>query len=153
MASRSPAPSAVEYDLDALLADFLSDDEATRAKAVRQVCPCRMSWDTFQRCMDLVRNLQKDPSRRVRAAALHVFEDAFEMDSSGLPTSRQEVTNEMVARRRQMRWETDEEDELPESVEKDLWKRERDQERERKQNRTVASGHGRDTLARPRRRG
>jgi hypothetical protein len=102
--------------------------------------------------MDIVRKLQKDPNPRVRAAALHEFEDAFEMDSSGLPTTRQEVTNEMVVRKRQMRWETDEEDDLPESVEKDLWKRERDQERERKQDRMVASGHGRDTLARQRRR-
>src|SRR5207247_2294872 len=79
-----------------------------------QVCPCRMGWDGFQRSMQIVATLTKDPSPLVRRAALHVFQDAFEMESSGLPTTPQEITNEMTARKRRMRWRPDEEDE-PES--------------------------------------
>jgi hypothetical protein len=105
---RDPQPAAVAFDFERFLQDLRSPDEDTRARAVGRVCPCRLGWDVFQRCMDLVEPLRKDPSPRVRKAALHVFEDAFEMESHGLPTSPQETKNEMVARRRAMRWQPDE---------------------------------------------
>jgi vesicle coat complex subunit len=92
-----------EHDLDSILADLQSPDEVTRAKAVRSICPCRMGWDVFQQTMAFADQLRKDPSPIVRRAALHAFEDAYEMDSSGLPTSRQETKNEMLAKKRRMR--------------------------------------------------
>jgi hypothetical protein len=93
--------------LERLMAGMRSADELERARAVRSVCPCRMGWDGFEQSRDLVKQLKKDPCPTVRAAALHVFEDADEMDSSGLPTSRQMVTNEMEAAKRRSRWRPD----------------------------------------------
>src|SRR5204863_2995624 len=102
---------ACEINLEQIIADMSAADEAARLKAVRTVCPCRMGWDGFQRCMEIVQRLQKDPSPAVRRAAMHVFEDAYEMDSSGLQTSKQQVTNEMVATRRRTRWASVEDEE------------------------------------------
>jgi hypothetical protein len=59
--------------------------------------------------------MTKDPNSDVRANALHVFEDAFELENEGLPTTPQAVTNEMVARRRQTRWRNDASDDAVES--------------------------------------
>jgi hypothetical protein len=70
-----------------------------------------MGWDGFQRSMEIVAKLKKDPSPLVRRAALHVFQDAFEMESGGLPTTPQAITNEMTARKRRMRWRPEEGDE------------------------------------------
>jgi hypothetical protein len=103
---RAPEP-AITFDFERFSQELRSADEATRARAAREICPCRLGWDVFQRCMERVEPLRKDPSPMVRKAALHVFEDAFEMESNGLPTTPQALKNEMVARRRQMRWQTD----------------------------------------------
>lgn len=105
-------------ELERLMEAMRSTDEAVRAKAVRQICPCRLGWDGFERAWDLVKQLKKDPCPAVRAAALHVFEDADEMDSSGLPTSRQMVTNEMQAARRRSRWRPDDDEERGQALEK-----------------------------------
>jgi hypothetical protein len=70
-----------EADIERILADMQSDDEVTRAKAVRQVCPCRMSWEVFDRLRKAAKPLQKDPSPLVRANALHIEEDAREVAS------------------------------------------------------------------------
>src|SRR5881396_37175 len=110
MAKKNHSEPACEVDLEQIIAKMGSADEAARLKAVRTVCPCRMGWDGFQRCMEIVQRLNKDPSPAVRRAAMHVFEDAHEMDSSGLQTSRQEVTNEMAATRRRMRWASEDEE-------------------------------------------
>jgi hypothetical protein len=99
-----------DVELERLMEAMRSPDEAARAKAVRQICPCRLGWDGFERAWDLVKQLKKDPSPAVRAEALHVFEDADEMDSSGLPPSRQMVTNEMDAAKRRSRWRTDDDE-------------------------------------------
>lgn len=104
MTKKHPSAPTDPIDLDGLQRDLASPDEETRLRAVRQVCPCRMGWDGFQQCMDTVKQLQKDPSPKVRGAALHAFVDAFEMDSSGLPTSPRAITNEMVARKLGARW-------------------------------------------------
>ncbi|HLK55185.1 MAG TPA: hypothetical protein VKU00_01390 [Chthonomonadaceae bacterium] len=53
-----------------------SEDEVTRANAVRQICSCRMPWDVFFRLRKAAKRLQHDPSPLVRANALHVEEDA-----------------------------------------------------------------------------
>ncbi len=96
--------------LDRLLLDLQSPDEAIRAKAVRAICPCRAGWQLFEQCVDILVKLKKDPSLTVRASVLHVFEDASEMDSSGYPTSRQQLTNDMARKKRLSRFPPDEEE-------------------------------------------
>jgi hypothetical protein len=73
---REPAPGA---GLDRILADIRAADEATRAQAVRSLCPCRIGWEGFQKEMDVVARMAKDRSPEVRRQALHVFEDAYTM--------------------------------------------------------------------------
>jgi len=63
-------------DEERLLAEMQSEDEVTRANAVRQICSCRMPWDVFFRLRKAAKRLQHDPSPLVRANALHVEEDA-----------------------------------------------------------------------------
>lgn len=70
-----------EADIERILADMQSEDEATRANAVRQICPCRMPWEMFDRLRKAAKPLQKDPSPLVRANALHIEEDAREVAS------------------------------------------------------------------------
>ncbi len=93
-----------EFDLNRIMAEAASEDEETRARAVRNLCPCRVGWNSFEEGMKVVDKLRKDLSLEVRRQALHVLEDAYQMDSESLPTSPQTITNEMAARRRQMRW-------------------------------------------------
>jgi len=102
-------------ELEIIFRDLHSPEDATRAQTIRRICPCRMGWEAFQQSMAIVARLKKDPSPLVRRAALHVFQDAFEMQSSGLPTTPQEITNEMAARKRRLRWRP-EEDEGPATV-------------------------------------
>ncbi|HZO89882.1 MAG TPA: hypothetical protein VFB38_16250 [Chthonomonadaceae bacterium] len=70
-----------EAEVERILADMQSDDEVTRAKAVRQICPCRMPWEVFYRLRQAAKRLQKDPSPMVRAHARHIEEDAREVAS------------------------------------------------------------------------
>ena len=72
---------ALEPDVNRIVADFKAPDEAARGKAVRQVCPCRMGWEVFQETMEDLSKMTKDPSPYVRAQALHVFEDAYGLQS------------------------------------------------------------------------
>ncbi len=96
-------------DVAEILEGMNSPDEAVRARAARSVCPCRLGWGPFEQCLPHVSALTKDPSPLVRKAALHVFEDAFEMESMGMPTNPREARNEMLATRRRHRWRTEEE--------------------------------------------
>ena len=72
---------ALEPDVNQIVADFKAPDEVTRGRAVRQVCPCRMGWEVFQDTMEDLSKMTKDPSPYVRAQALHVFEDAYGLQS------------------------------------------------------------------------
>lgn len=65
-----------QADEERLLAEMQSEDEQTRANAVRQICSCRMPWEVFFRLRKAAKRLQQDPSPLVRANALHVEEDA-----------------------------------------------------------------------------
>lgn len=104
-------PHSATDDDTRLRADLESGDEAVRARAVRSVCPCHAGWQPFEAHGDAVARLTKDESPLVRASALHVFEDAAEMESSGLPTHRREATNEMLRTRRQPRFRQNADDE------------------------------------------
>jgi hypothetical protein len=68
-----------------LLAQLRSVDEQVRVKALHRVCPCAAGFLVYERFRGEVRRLQKDPSPRVRAAALHAEQDAClieELDAS-----------------------------------------------------------------------
>ncbi len=70
-----------EADIQRILADLQSPDEQIRAKAVVEVCPCRVPWEVFRRLRKAVKPLQEDPSLIVRAHARHVEQDAREIES------------------------------------------------------------------------
>jgi hypothetical protein len=74
---RSRAPTAAATAR--LLVEMHSPDEQVRAQAVRQVCPCRLPWETFAAVRAAAKRLQRDPSPLVRAQARHVEEDAREL--------------------------------------------------------------------------
>jgi len=74
---RSRAPNAEA--IARLLAEMRSPDEQVRARAVRQVCPCRLPWEVFSEVRTEAKRLQHDPSPLVRAQAQHVEEDAREL--------------------------------------------------------------------------
>jgi hypothetical protein len=76
-AKRLRSPGAA--DIGRILAEMRSSDEQVRAQAVREVCPCRMPWETFGQVRQAAKRLQHDPSPLVRASALHVEEDAREI--------------------------------------------------------------------------
>jgi hypothetical protein len=90
-----------------LLADLQSADEVVRAKAVGSLCPCRAGWEMFEQHMEIVDCLKKDPSQRVRTRALHIFEDAGEMQSETYLTHRREVVDEMLRKKRRSRFPPD----------------------------------------------
>jgi hypothetical protein len=68
-----------EADVERLLAEMESPDERARARAVREICPCRMPWEVFDRLRQAAKRLQRDPSPIVRAEARHIELDAREV--------------------------------------------------------------------------
>ena len=63
-------------DPGVLAAQLRSPDEQVRVKALHRVCPCGAGFLVYERVRGEVKRLQKDPSPRVRAAALHAEQDA-----------------------------------------------------------------------------
>ena len=51
-------------------------------KALHRVCPCGAGFVVYERFRGEVKRLQKDPSPRVRAAALHVTASSGVADNS-----------------------------------------------------------------------
>jgi hypothetical protein len=66
-------------DVLRIMTDLESSDEDVRANALREVCPCRMSWEIFEQLRKPALRLRKDPSPLVRKLADHVEEDAREV--------------------------------------------------------------------------
>jgi hypothetical protein len=75
---RSRSPGAAE--IARMLAEMRSSDDEVRAQAVRRACPCQLPWDVFRHVRKAAQRLQRDPSPLVRANALHVAEDAREIE-------------------------------------------------------------------------
>ncbi len=67
-------------DIQQVLVDLNAPDACTRARAVRNLCPCRVGYAIYEQYMPEVKRLQKDKSLLVRKAALHVEEDAFRLE-------------------------------------------------------------------------
>src|SRR3712207_6592394 len=72
--SRWPVP-----EVESLVPDLKSPDEEARGEAVRAFCPCHAGWEAFESHVGEVLRAMRDPSRAVRAEALHVFHDAAKM--------------------------------------------------------------------------
>ena len=85
--NRKPAP-----DPDLLLEQLHSRNELERVKALHSICPCGAGFAPYERFRREVLRLQKDPSRLVRAAALHVEHDACEIEliEAGLDKAAQQ---------------------------------------------------------------
>lgn len=107
MSNEKRAERCTFPNFERILADLDSPDERVRARAVGALCPCRIGAEGFEPRLDLVRRAQKDPSRLVRAAALHVLGEAME-GGEGSATSRQLTTNDMARTRFRNRWRRDE---------------------------------------------
>ena len=90
-----------EADVQRIMEDMQSPDEMTRVRAVREICPCRMPWEVFDRLRSAAKRLQKDPSALVRANARHIEEDARHVASVEAAKERyqeyQEVEEERQA--------------------------------------------------------
>lgn len=86
---------ACDIEIDEVLMALKSQDAAARAKAVRSICPCRLGWRHFEAVLGLVGQLKKDPDPIVRASAIHVFDDAAEIDGNGPPTTPRMYINTM----------------------------------------------------------
>ena len=98
-----PRPAPVPPpDLERILCDLASPDEHTRAGAVRELCPCRVScWGVP--VFEQVLALRNDPSPVVRRAVLH---DLQENPDWG---ERQEARRlEGLQARREAQWTKDE---------------------------------------------
>ncbi len=72
-------------NIECVLADLSAPDEQTRARAVRNLCPCRVGYAIYEQYRPEVKRLQKDASALVRKAALHVEEDAFRLEQKIQP--------------------------------------------------------------------
>ena len=70
-----------EADVERILNEMQSEDEVTRAHAVREICPCRMPPEVFYRLRKAAKPLQKDPSPLVRSNAFHIEDDARMVES------------------------------------------------------------------------
>ena len=68
-------------DVNKIEADLQSKDEVVRGRGVGGLCPCHCDWDLFEQKIDVLMRSLRDPSRVVRRAALHVFDDAAVMQS------------------------------------------------------------------------
>jgi len=101
MTERNPERAkALEPKVDQIVAGFKAPDDDARGKAVRQVCPCRMGWEVFQETMEHLPKMTKDPSPYVRAQALHVFEDAFQIQSRESRTDADARDSDAIKRAR-----------------------------------------------------
>src|SRR5215204_2899183 len=68
-------------EVESFLPNLQSPDEEKRGGAVRGLCPCHAGWEAFEAHVGEVLRALRDPSRTVRAHALHVFDDATRMCS------------------------------------------------------------------------
>jgi hypothetical protein len=68
--------SVPEAEIERILTQMRSQDAQARAKAVREICPCRMPWEVFERLRKAAKRLQNDPDPVVAANARHIEEDA-----------------------------------------------------------------------------
>ena len=91
-------------EVERLLPDLQSSDEEARGEAVRALCPCHAGWEAFEAHVGEVLRMLRDPSRAVRAHALHVFEDASRMCSAADLGYYKEEGEERIGEKRAARF-------------------------------------------------
>lgn len=92
--------SWVVPDFERFLPDLGSPDEEARGDAVRGLCPCHVGWKAFEDHVGDVLKMLRDPSRGVRAQALHVFDDATRMQFAEELNYYHEEGEERIGERR-----------------------------------------------------
>lgn len=80
MVTRNTPQATIDHQF--LPPDLKASEEGMRDDGVRSFCPCHAGWEVFEKNVSLVLRSLRDPSRVVRAHALHVFEDAARMQSA-----------------------------------------------------------------------
>lgn len=73
------ARPVTQEDVARILRDLESSEEGVIANALREVCPCRMSWEVFEHLRKPALRLRKHPSSLIRGLANHIEEDAQEV--------------------------------------------------------------------------
>jgi hypothetical protein len=91
-------------DVESRLPDLQSPDEEARGEAVRALCPCHAGWEAVEAHVGEVLRMLRDPSRTVRAHALHVFEDAARMCSTADLSYYKEEGEERIGEKRAARF-------------------------------------------------
>ena len=91
-------------DAESRLPDLKSPDEEARGDAVRAFCPCHAGWEAFESHVGEVLRAMRDPSRAVRAEALHVFHDAAKMHREAELAYFEEEGEERIGEKRARRF-------------------------------------------------
>lgn|SRR5579862_718875 len=75
------ARSGADWEAEAArIADEMqSVDAEIRARAVREICPCKMPWPVFNRLRKAAKRLQHDPDPKVARNARHIEVDATQV--------------------------------------------------------------------------
>ncbi len=80
MSKRSRA-ARKPVDTDRLRSDLDSPDDQLRLRALRQCCPCRSGYSVYETFRSDVRRLRKDPHPEIRKLALHIEQEACDIES------------------------------------------------------------------------
>jgi hypothetical protein len=83
-----------------VLPDLQAPDEEARAEAVCALCPCHVGWEVFEADVGEVLRALRDPSRAVRAKALHVLQDATKMCEAADLSYHREDGEERIGEKR-----------------------------------------------------
>lgn len=73
------ARAVTQEDVARILHDLESSDEEVITKALREVCPCRMSWEVFEQLCKPALRLRKHPSSLICGLANHIEQDTREV--------------------------------------------------------------------------
>jgi len=68
-------------DVDEVRSGLESQDDEARLRALRQCCPCRSGYSVYEVFRSEVRRLSKDPHPEIRKLALHIEQEACEIES------------------------------------------------------------------------
>jgi hypothetical protein len=95
-------------DIERNLSNLQASDEEARGRGVRGLCPCYAGWEVFEAHVGEVLRAMRDPSRAVRAQALHVFEDAARMCSAADLDYYREEGEERIGEKRALHFRSKE---------------------------------------------
>src|ERR1041384_3306444 len=68
-------------DVDTVRSGLESEDDQIRLRALRQCCPCRSGYSVYEAFRSDVLRLRKDPHPEIRRLALHIEQEACEIES------------------------------------------------------------------------